>query len=324
MLGLPSFEILLACALLGGAAGYLGGLIGIGGGFVLVPGFLWLNRHMGMEESQAMLTAVATSMTTMIITAWVATRRHRRLGNVVLDLSRAMSWPLFFGAFAGAILATKVPVEILKTAFAAFCLYSGFRMLRTKHAEDLVEVAPVETIVLSSGDSSHLEQQVDVSDGMVPWPTPTPAQPLVELKPAVVSAPSSFDGLRKGFLRGASFFIGAFCGALGVGGANLTVSLLMKKYAVKARHAMATASTTQVAIGLAGSLGYALMGYQKGFGLKGYVSMPMFLIASGMSLATAYVGASHSVRFRISRLKLIFGWFTILIGARMVQSAFVH
>ena len=115
---------------LGAAAGFLGGLIGIGGGFVLVPGLLYVFSHMpGVATQQAMPLALGTTMACIIFTATGSAMAHVRRGAVQFSVVKCFTPFIAPSTAIGALLATVVQTAFVKFGFAAFCLYSSARML---------------------------------------------------------------------------------------------------------------------------------------------------------------------------------------------------
>lgn len=121
---------LITWLLLGACAGFLGGLIGIGGGFVLVPGLYWMfTTQMQLPSHEAMPLALGTTMACMIFTAASSVRAQLQRGAVDrTTVFRFAPW-VAPGTMLGALLVTVVNTLVIKLGFAAFCLYSAGRML---------------------------------------------------------------------------------------------------------------------------------------------------------------------------------------------------
>ena len=102
---LASMDILvvaqLAAALLGAGvvAGFLAGLLGVGGGIVVVPVLFHLFVVMGVSAALAMNLAVGTSLAIIIPTAISSTRAHHRHGEVEYARAAALGrrFPRCFG-----------------------------------------------------------------------------------------------------------------------------------------------------------------------------------------------------------------------------------
>lgn len=124
------FQHMLLWLVLGACAGFLGGLIGIGGGFVLVPGLYWYFTHgLDLPSGQAMSMALGTTMACIIFTATGSVMAHVRRGAVDFSIVRRFAPYVVPSTVLGAVLATLVKVVFVKAGFAVFCLYSATRML---------------------------------------------------------------------------------------------------------------------------------------------------------------------------------------------------
>lgn len=121
--------------LLGGVAGFLAGLLGVGGGMMMVPFVTFFLSHRGVDPALAVKMAIATSMATIVFTSISSLRAHHARGAVRWPIVRAMS-P---GIVAGGLLAGGGAFTLLKgawlaLAFALFVGYSATRMLLRRGA----------------------------------------------------------------------------------------------------------------------------------------------------------------------------------------------
>ena len=116
-------------ALAGVYSGFLSGLLGIGGAFVLVPSFLAIfHFYYHFDNNFAVPLALGTTMACMVVNAVCSTlAQHRRCSvawEVLIDC-----WPLLcLGTAMGVFLASRIPAVVVQAAFAANCIYSGLRM----------------------------------------------------------------------------------------------------------------------------------------------------------------------------------------------------
>ena len=83
-------------ALSGVIAGFVAGLLGVGGGIVTVPVLEYLLRFAGVPEEYRMHVAVATSLAAIIPTSISSARTHHARGAV--DWELAKSWGVDHGA----------------------------------------------------------------------------------------------------------------------------------------------------------------------------------------------------------------------------------
>ncbi len=113
---------------LGGFAGVLAGLLGIGGGAILTPGIYYILRHYGYHDN-AMHIAVGTSLMTIIFTGAVSGYAHYKKNAVDLTLLKRFLPGGFLGVCAGTLIADQVHSGALKIIFATFQLLFGSYML---------------------------------------------------------------------------------------------------------------------------------------------------------------------------------------------------
>jgi len=110
-------HILILLLLLGSAAGLLAGLLGIGGGIILVPLFLWVFPLVGFDPQVVVHAAFGTSLAIIIPTALSSTLGHRKRGNVEWHQVLWLSAGGAAGAFAGGALAANLSGVWLKGLF---------------------------------------------------------------------------------------------------------------------------------------------------------------------------------------------------------------
>ncbi|MDO8419081.1 MAG: sulfite exporter TauE/SafE family protein [Rubrivivax sp.] len=120
---------------LGATAGFLAGLLGIGGGMMLVPVLTLLLSQRGVESGHAVKMAIATSMATILFTSLSSVRAHHRLGAVRWDLVATLAPGIVLGGLtAGAGAFAVLKGQGLALFFAVFIGWSAVRMLRDRPA----------------------------------------------------------------------------------------------------------------------------------------------------------------------------------------------
>lgn len=119
--------LLLAYLSLGAVAGFLSGLLGVGGGLVMVPGLYWL---LGGQD-WAMHVAVATSMAVIIPTGLMSARTHNRRGAVEWQLWRRWLPGVIGGVIVGTLLASHMPSDSLRIFFGCIMLLLSALLLWT-------------------------------------------------------------------------------------------------------------------------------------------------------------------------------------------------
>jgi uncharacterized membrane protein YfcA len=123
---LPLLGILAASGLI---AGFVAGLLGVGGGIVTVPVLEYSLRFAGVPEEHRMHVAVATSLAAIIPTAISSSRSHHARGAVDWQLAKHWSAIMVAAAFAGSLLASHAPLPVLAGVFGAVALLIAAKML---------------------------------------------------------------------------------------------------------------------------------------------------------------------------------------------------
>lgn len=135
---------LLACLVVGVVAGFLAGLLGVGGGMVIVPALLYVFHLIDLPSTFEQHLAVGTSLATIMFTAISSLKAHHAKGAVRWSLVKAITPGIVIGTFAGAQLAGQVSAVALKWFFVAFAYAIAAQMLadfKPKASRDLPGVA---------------------------------------------------------------------------------------------------------------------------------------------------------------------------------------
>lgn len=112
-------QLVVLFVLLGSLAGFLAGLLGIGGGVILVPLFIFTFELVGFPPQHLVHVAFATSLAIIFPTAVSSTMGHRKRGNVDWHQVLFLALGGVFGAAIGATLAAMLSGEWLKALFGA-------------------------------------------------------------------------------------------------------------------------------------------------------------------------------------------------------------
>ena len=115
----PHISILLA---VGAGAGFASGLLGIGGGFIIVPVSYWIILAMGVSPDIAIRIAFGTSLLVILPTAISGTWRHNKKKAIRWKTALILGPCALVGALVGATLAARLPSEILELGFGGLVL----------------------------------------------------------------------------------------------------------------------------------------------------------------------------------------------------------
>ncbi len=258
--------------ILGSLAGFLAGLLGIGGGIILVPLFLWAFESSGFAPDVLVHTAFGTSLAVIIPTALSSTFGHRKRGNVEWHQVAYLCLGGLFGALCGAWLASLLSGEWLKGLFGVMQILVATQLL-IFHPR----LPPVR------------------SDAV-------PFRPLIAV---------GFAG-------------GVFSAFFGVGGGVIAVPLMVILLSFPIHLAVGNSSALIVVSSLFGALSYMLHGWGSDllppFSL-GYVNCLVFLLVAPFSIAMARLGVRVASRTAHDKLLKIFATLLVLVGLRMIYSA---
>ena len=117
---------------LGMVAGFLAGLLGIGGGMLMVPFLTWILNAKGFAPDLTIKMAVATSITTICFTSLSSVRAHHKKGAVLWPIAWALAPGILIGSFIGAQFAAALPTKLLSVFFSVFISYSALQMFLNK------------------------------------------------------------------------------------------------------------------------------------------------------------------------------------------------
>ena len=135
---------------LGMGAGFLSGLLGIGGGALVVPGLLWIFTVMRVPDYDTMVMAAATSLMILVFTSLSTVYWHLRRQNVVGPVFVRMSIWILLGVLCGASLASRMAPEILRLLFALFLLAIWLKLLLKLRPRSLQQgVRPMRTRIVA-------------------------------------------------------------------------------------------------------------------------------------------------------------------------------
>jgi uncharacterized membrane protein YfcA len=110
------------------AAGFVGGLFGIGGGIVIVPALYFVFTALGIDEAVRMHVAVGTSLSTIISTSWRSLSTHMKAGAVDVGVLKSWTPWISLGAIAGAAVAGFANTEALLIIFGGGLLLIAAQM----------------------------------------------------------------------------------------------------------------------------------------------------------------------------------------------------
>jgi uncharacterized protein len=123
-----SVQELVTLLIIGLAAGILSGLVGVGGGIILVPAFVFF---LGYTQHQAQGTSLGVLCLPVVILAFINYYLDgKRTGNPIdLKVIGIIALGFIVGGYFGSKLAVRIDQLLLKRIFAVVLLYTAYRML---------------------------------------------------------------------------------------------------------------------------------------------------------------------------------------------------
>ncbi|MDO5843707.1 MAG: sulfite exporter TauE/SafE family protein [Methanocorpusculum sp.] len=120
--------ILIGAGLL---AGFMSGLLGVGGGFVFAPAMYFVLKLSGVSGETAILIAFGTSLAAAFPTIMTTAIGHLKKGNVVRRNAVIMGVCGIVTGFIGGTAATYLPVKILEILFGLLMAVAAVKLITT-------------------------------------------------------------------------------------------------------------------------------------------------------------------------------------------------
>lgn len=110
-------------------AGFLAGLLGVGGGLVIVPALALIFAAEQFPAAHIMHLALGTSLASILFTSLSSLRAHHAHNAVNWPVVRGISPGIVFGTLIGALVAAQLSTHFLKMFFIVFIYYVAAQML---------------------------------------------------------------------------------------------------------------------------------------------------------------------------------------------------
>ena len=130
-------EIVNLLAVLGIAAaiaGFMAGLLGVGGGIIMVPALYYAFTVLDFDIVTRMHLSVGTSLAIIIPTSIISTKTHMEYDAVDFKMVKSFGIFILLGVIAGTFLAVNLKTPVLVLFFSVFAFIVGlfFIFLREK------------------------------------------------------------------------------------------------------------------------------------------------------------------------------------------------
>lgn len=116
--------------LIGVVAGFIGGLLGVGGGTIIVPFLSLLLPFLGYPSEYVQHSAVAVSVSCMLIIAFTAMVTQMKSKLVQWKIVIFLGSGIGLGAFVGSTIGSMVHGSVLGMLFVVYAIFMAFKMLK--------------------------------------------------------------------------------------------------------------------------------------------------------------------------------------------------
>lgn len=122
-----TIEYYIGLILIGIVAGFASGLLGVGGGFLIVPFQYFLLKYIGVEPDLAMLISLGTSLAIIIPTASSGAYKHSQKLDNIIEPGVKLGIFGIIGSFIGGFVASLLPSNVLEIIFGLLLLFIAIR-----------------------------------------------------------------------------------------------------------------------------------------------------------------------------------------------------
>ena len=130
--------LLTVLAAAAAVAGFMAGLLGVGGGIIMVPALYYAFTVLGFDIVTRMHLSVGTSLAIIIPTSIISTKTHMEYDAVDFKMVKSFGIFIVLGVIAGTFLVVNLETPTLILFFSIFAFMTGlfFIFLREKLVEN--------------------------------------------------------------------------------------------------------------------------------------------------------------------------------------------
>ncbi|MBN1948069.1 MAG: sulfite exporter TauE/SafE family protein [Bradymonadales bacterium] len=283
---------LVGLVVLGLLAGWLGAVIGIGGGIVIVPTLVLL---FGLD----IRVAVASSLVAVVATSTAAGSAYVGEGLANMRLGMSLEIATTLGGVTGGVTAVLLPESVIGVVFAAMMVVTATLMARKREESERAPLRPVRTgEVAAASPKEGWEQRGGLGGAYYD---------------AHLGTLVTYRAQRLHVGSAVSFFAGILSGLLGVGGGFMKVPAMNLGMGVPIKVAAAT-SNFMIGVTAVSSL---FVYFARGF-IHPLVAVPVVLGVTG----GAVTGAFMSQRFAPGIVRWILVVTLLALAVQMGLDAF--
>ena len=130
-------NLLTVLAIAAAVAGFMAGLLGVGGGIIMVPALYYAFSVLDFDIVTRMHLSVGTSLAIIVPTSIISTKTHMEYDAVDFKMVKTFGVLIVLGVLFGTFLAVSLKTPALVLFFAVFSCFVGFFFIFLR--EKLVE-----------------------------------------------------------------------------------------------------------------------------------------------------------------------------------------
>ena len=140
-----ALNLLAVLALAATVAGFMAGLLGVGGGIIMVPALYYAFTVLDYDLITRMHLSVGTSLAIIIPTSIISTKTHMEYNAVDFKMVKAFGIFILLGVILGTFLAVSLKTPQLVLFFSIFAFIVGlfFIFLREKLVENPKKISDI-------------------------------------------------------------------------------------------------------------------------------------------------------------------------------------
>ena len=118
-------NLLVVLAIAAAVAGFMAGLLGVGGGIIMVPALYYAFTVLEFDIVTRMHLSVGTSLAIIIPTSIISTKTHMEYDAVDFKMVKSFGIYILLGVIAGTFLAVNLRTPALVLFFSIFAFIVG-------------------------------------------------------------------------------------------------------------------------------------------------------------------------------------------------------
>ena len=170
MLSIDTALFYLPILAIGCVAGFMAGLLGIGGGLIIVPALTLLLSAQGYDNQTIMHIALGTSLASIVFTSLSSIVAHHRHAAILWPTVVRMSAGIGAGTFAGALLADHLSTDILVQIFGTYALVVAAQMGSRWRAGAHAQLPKIEGLTLAGVIIGAISSLLGIGGGSLSVP----------------------------------------------------------------------------------------------------------------------------------------------------------